>query len=72
MAKNKGIKAPEARKLIGKVVEWDVNSLAFPKRQGTVSQVINRNICIGGEWYWMPDIKELRIIEEKLDNPTTN
>jgi len=59
------MKTPAARKLIGKLVEWDVDSIIQPKRRGVVKEVTHKNVCINGNWFWLPDIKELRIVEEK-------
>ena len=58
------MKAKEARALIGKHVEWDVDSrfTAFPTRNGLVEDVKGRNVLIGGDWFWLPKIKEFRII----------
>ena len=59
------MKVKEARIFIGKVVEWDIDTrfTAFPTRRGLVMDVKGKNIFIGVDWYWLPDIKEFRIIE---------
>ena len=59
------MKTPDARKFIGKFVEWDIKNSYFPTRRGIVEEVTHKNILVGGDWYWLPDIKELRIVEEK-------
>jgi len=61
------MKTPDARKLIGKLVEWEDARSAFidTKKRGVVLEVANKNVHIGNDWYWLPDIKELRIVEDK-------
>lgn len=54
------MKASEARALIGKTVEWDYRgpsrrSLCGP-HHGIVEEVSGKNICISGDWRWLPDI----------------
>jgi len=61
------MKTPEARKLIGKLVEWDTDSILCPKRRGVVGEVCRKNIRIDGDWKWLPDIKELRVVEETYE-----
>ena len=60
------MKTKEARAFKGKYVEWDTypESIAFPKRRGLVIDVKNRNALIGIDWYWLPNIKEFKVIKE--------
>lgn len=60
------MKAKEARKFIGKFVEWDEpNRVSILMRRGWVKSVQGRNVEIDGDWKWLPDIEEFRIIEVK-------
>lgn len=56
----KYMKTPEARKLIGKWVEWDVDSILSRTRKGIVEDVRSKNILISGDWYWLPHLENLR------------
>jgi hypothetical protein len=58
------MKASEARKLIGKKVEWEY---AHCRHRGTclvaygvVEEVKGRNIMISGSWKWLPDLINLK------------
>lgn len=50
----------EARALIGKEVLWDLREprhrSLFGPRYGVVEDVSGKNICISGDWRWLPDI----------------
>lgn len=49
---------PEVRKLIGKEVEWDTDSMLARDgvRRGTVEDVKARNVMIDGNWQWLPQL----------------
>lgn len=56
------MKNKEAKQFIGKVVEWDVeNRVSIITRRGTVEEIKGKNICIDGDWKWLPDIKDIRL-----------
>ena len=59
------MKAKEARAFIGKYVEWDTDTryTAFPTRNGMVEDVKGKNVLIHGDWFWLPDTKEFKIIK---------
>lgn len=52
--------ASEAKSLIGKEVLWDLREprhrSLFGYSRGIVEQVSGKNICISGDWRWLPDI----------------
>lgn len=59
------MKAAEARKLIGKQVEWDdILDPNYPEgtvvRTGWCTAVKGKNIEIDGGWKWLPNLKNLR------------
>ncbi len=63
------MKASEARKLIGKRVEWDdttrTTTLGFIRvdrrgGNGILEDVQGRNVVIGGDYLWLPDLTNLR------------
>lgn len=59
------MKAAEARKLIGKQVEWDDILDAFRMtgtvvRSGYCTDVRGKNIMIDGDWKWLPKLLNLR------------
>jgi len=56
------MKTPEARKLIGKTIEWRTPT-SFYVRRGVIEEVKNKNILISGDWHWLPDMKEIKVIE---------
>jgi hypothetical protein len=63
------MKAKEARTFIGKGVEWDEPTrISLIPRRGYVEDVKGKNVLINGDWKWLPDIKEFRLIETK-NNP---
>ncbi len=47
------MKASEAKALIGQVVL--VRRRGYCDFTGEVTEVIGRNICIDGDWPWLPD-----------------
>jgi hypothetical protein len=58
----------EARRLIGKEILWDVaierhRSILGPSR-GIVEDVSGKNILISGDWRWLPDIRNVSVLNE--------
>ncbi len=59
------VTTPAARKMIGKRVKYvTARNYATYKpeysfRFGTVEQVWNRNVLIGGDWHWLPDMHSM-------------
>jgi hypothetical protein len=51
------MKAPEARKLIGKAVSYRHALSSFPPRVGIVEDVRGRNVRIDSNWLWLPDVQ---------------
>lgn len=66
--------ATEARKLIGKQVEFlrgrDIDRSGrgyFWPRKGTVTEAIGRNIEIGGNWESLASLVEVVVLPEKTE-----
>lgn len=62
-------KAAEARKLIGKLVAWDdcldYRRGTYCTRLGTIISVQGKNVEIGGDWKWLPNLVKLREATEE-------
>ncbi|MEB3169132.1 MAG: hypothetical protein VKK97_10430 [Synechococcaceae cyanobacterium] len=52
------MKAAEIRKLIGKSVKYRNLKGWCPERwhEGIVEEVAYKNVCIQGDWLWLPDL----------------
>lgn len=65
------MKASEARALIGKTVEWDHREPShrslYGPHHGIVEEVSGKNICISGDWRWLPDIVICATIKDEPD-----
>lgn len=55
------MKSKEARTLIGKRVTWWSSWCdhrgTYNLTGGTLEAVKGRNVCIDGDWRWLPDLK---------------
>jgi len=54
--------AKDARACIGKKVYWTVRcrGVLVKYESGVLTEVKGRNLMIGGDWKWRPDLWELR------------
>ena len=64
------LKAADVRKMIGKPVEWDngydfYRGVYFDHRKGIVEEVKGKNVLISGDWRWLPDLHNFKLVEDK-------
>jgi hypothetical protein len=58
----------QAKELIGKRVEWEYAHCRHRGtclvRGGILEKVQGRNAFVSGDWHWLPDMTNLRAVEQ--------
>jgi hypothetical protein len=65
------MKIPELRKLIGKDIEWDDRPDPrgwYRTHWGRLTDVKSRNVLVDNNWYWLPQMRNIRLRNDLTNN----